>query len=58
MVGAFLVFVISRARAEFSRTVEQARDDALLPGSSVSPDSKLFGHGFVTAKQTDELFVV
>jgi len=40
MVGMFLAFVIRKAREEFSRTMEQARDDALLLGPTSAADSK------------------
>jgi len=34
MVGVFLAFVIHKARNEFSRTVEQAKNDTLLQGQA------------------------
>ena len=60
MIGAFLAFVIRKAREEFSRTVEQARDDMLSPGLAMAADSisKSKFLGFATANQTDQLLVV
>ena len=59
MIGAFFAFVIRKAREEFSRTVEQARDDMLLlgPAMAVDSQSKFFGYGFVATTQTDELLI-
>jgi len=58
MIGAFLAFVIRKAREEFSRTVEQARDDVLSPGLVMAADSKSKFFGFATANQTDQLLDV
>ena len=59
MIGAFLAYVVRKAREEFSRTVDQVRDDVSLPGSAVAANStsKLFGLHFLTTNQTDELLV-
>jgi len=60
MIGVFLAFVVRKAREEFSRTVEQARDDVLLTGSEITASSwsKKFDYGYVTNDKTDELLVV
>ena len=59
MTGAFLAFVVRKAREEFSRTVEQTGDNVLLPGmmTADSSKSKYFDYGFVTAIRANELLV-
>jgi len=40
MIGAFLAFVIHKAREELSRTMGQVRDEVLSPAPLMAADSK------------------
>jgi len=40
MVGAFLIFVICKAREEFSRTVEQVKSEVLSPAPVMAAESQ------------------
>jgi len=40
MIGAFLAFVIRKAREEFTRTVEQIKNEVLSPACAMATDSQ------------------